>query len=277
MILPASSLAITAYHLAAFDQADRWLSKTSIRDFAEHGPAHWNLTYNTREIERTKPGGVEQGLALDCWLTEGQDVFQGRYVIKPDGPEGDGRTTAGKAWKAAHADKLILSQDDNLILQDAVFAVQSLPCYGEISNSLAQATIRRKAGGAMFGLQSRPDWLSQDGTILYDLKKTRDLDRFGAQAIDIGYHTQAALAGYCLGGEGIALEIAYLVAVEWERGARARVFEIPEDVMLHAWNELQETCGEIARRMEEGDWTDIQAKPEPLEIPGWMRRKMEEG
>jgi hypothetical protein len=111
--------------------------------------------------------------------------------------------------------------------------------------------------------------------IVRDLKKTRSLEHFGKQAIDLGYHLQAALAGWCLAADGIMVERSTLVAVEWERGARAREYIIPDEALQDGMQTLQALAGEIAWRIRADDWTDIQESPEPLDIPSWMMRKME--
>jgi hypothetical protein len=269
-LIPASDLPIEQYHLCA----PSWLSKTSIRDFSDFGPAWWHRTYILRDIPRRKPGGVEQGLALDAYLTEGPDAYASRFAVRPPGI--DGRTKEGKAWLASVDGKVVLSAEDEAILMDAVAAVRSHPLWPEIEACAAQVTVRRESSTLGIGLQSRPDWLNALRGVLFDLKKTRDLASFGRQSIDLGYHLQAAVAGWCLAGDGIGLEHAYLVAVEWERGARCRVYEIPHEALDAGDRLMRSTASEIARRIQDDDWTDHPpTTAEPLPIPEWMRRNME--
>ena len=263
------NLPIREYHNAA----PKYLSKTSIRDFAEHGPAWWNMSYLTRTLPKERPDGALQGLALDCYLTEGADAFTSQWCVKP--VDMSFATKEGKEWKAAHAGKEILTAVDFAILGDAVAAVRALPCWREIERSKAQQTLRRESQGLGLGIQSRPDWLDTNTGCLWDLKKTRDLSRFGSQAIDLGYHLQAAIAGWVMAGDSVGLEHAYLVAVEWERGARARCYEIPHEVLQAGDKEMRSTAAEIADRLKRNDWTDVQPEPQALEIPDWMLRKME--
>jgi len=267
-IIPAEQLPIEVYH----SSAPAWLSKTSIRDYLEHGPSWFRQAYIDKTLARQTPGGAEQGQALDCYLTEGEEVFVKRYVVKP--PELSLATKEGKAWKEAHAGRKVISHEDSEILADAVAAVVTHPQWAGIQCARAQTTIRRYSQGLGLGLQSRPDWLDVNRGILYDLKKTRDLSRFGAQAIDLGYHIQAAIAGWCLAGESIPLEHAYLVAVEWERGARCRVYEIPQEALAHAEQTMRQAAAEIADRIKRDYWTDNQSQIEQLPIPEYLMRKM---
>lgn len=284
MILPPSALSITSYHNCAPD----WLSKTSIRDFRDHGPQWWKLAYLDRSIPRPVPGGVLQGNMLDCYLTEGAGAFESRYFILPE--DAPNRPSARQVnakkpspetlaaidyWKALEGQTPV-GRDDMAILWDAVAAVKALPCWPEIEQAQAQMTIRRHSEGLGLGLQARPDWLSIPRATLWDLKKTRDLDAFGRQAIDLGYHLQAAIAGWCLAGNGVLLEHAHLIAVEWERGARARMYEIPHDALAYADRQMRGIAAEIADRLKRKDWTDRQSAAEELPIPGWLMAKIEQ-
>ena len=270
MIIPSDQLSIGAYH----SSCPQWLSKTTLMDFRRMGPALWKLTHLDRTVTKERPGGADQGLALDCYLTEGPEAFASRYAEKPKGISF--ATKEGKAWRASQAGREIITADDHAILKDAVAAVQRHPHWCEIQECQAQATIRRHSDSLGIGLQSRPDWLNPKRGVLFDLKKTRDLFGFGRQAIDLGYHLQSAIGGWCLAGDGIALEHAYLVAVEWERGSRCRVYEIEHEDLIAGDEMMRKTAAEISDRLARNDWLDHPPeKPEMLRVPGYMRAKSE--
>lgn len=268
-IISPSELAIGDYHRSC----PKWLSKTTLNAYRKEGAALWHAKYISKEIAIETPDGAAQGLALDCVLTEDAADFNSKFAYKPEGMSF--ATKEGKAWRAGQEGKTILSAEDALILEDAAAAVRAHPCWSEIQKSQAQMTVRRHSEALGLGLQSRPDWLDLERNTLWDLKKTRDLSIFGRQAIDIGYHVQAAIAGWTLAGDGIALEHAYLVAVEWERKARCRVFEIPQEALAYADVQMRETAAEIADRIKRNDWLDHPPEIEPLPIPSWIMRKME--
>ena len=268
MIIAPEALSITDYHASA----PQWFSKTTLRMFDEMG-APWFRLWLDGKVEKPHPKGADQGLALDALLTEGRDALNARFAFAPTGL--DRRTKSGKEWAEAQIGKTILPADDALIIEDAAAAVLACSAWTAIEKSLAQVTIRRHSPALGFGLQSRPDWLHIQSATLFDLKKTRDLNRFGAQAIDLGYILQAAVAKWCLGDDDIDLAGAYLIAVEWDRGARCRVYEIPFDALEYANLQMRKIAEEIARRLSESDWIDHQPQAEPLEIPGWMRKKMD--
>lgn len=283
-----TDISIEKYHKSA----PNFLSKTTINHYRDNGPAWWKLAHLDRCIEIPRPDGAVQGLAIDCLLTEGQEAFLKRFPELPDdAPKRPSKSQVNakkpapatidaiKWWNdfdAKFPNHEILSAKDQEILIDAVDAVRRLPCWKDIEQSKPQQTVRRLSDGLGLGLQSRPDWLSAERGITYDLKKARDLSRFGAQAIDLGYHLQAATGAWCLAGDGIQLEHAYLVAVEWQRGARARCYKIPDEALVAGDREMRDTAAQIARRLKENDWVDRQEEPEPLPIPGWLQVRLDE-
>lgn len=284
-IIPASELPIERYHASA----PRWWSKTSLRRFREEG-APWTGMWLRGEVEPSTPDGVEQGMAIDCLLTEGAESLAKRFPCLPkDAPKKPSKsqreakkpspdTVAAiawwDAWNAAHPGAIVLSFEDRQILTEAADAIRRLPCWSEIEESQAQATVRRDSPGLGIGLQARPDWLHVGKGRLRDLKKTRSLAFFGKQAIDLDYHLQAAVAGWCLAGDGISIEQASLVAVEWKRGARAREYIIPHEALVEGDTRMREIAAEVADRYARGDWSDQQAGPEVLPIPEYMLRRM---
>jgi hypothetical protein len=267
MLIPPSELSIDAYH----SSAPQWLSKSSILDFKKHGPQWWNMRYLLGIIPKDEPtDAMEQGNALDCMLTEPEGAFYAKYVIKPQGMNFS--TKEGKAWKEKNEGKEIIKGDDYKILLEAVEAVKMNPIWPLIDSSKKQCTLRRQTNLG-FGFQSRPDFIA--GNIYIDLKKTYNLETFGRDAINFGYHYQASLADFCAADDGLRFEKYLLVACEWDRGSRCRVFEIPQMAIDAARIELVTISQEISDRLKSGNWEDIQSEPQPLEIPAYLARKLE--
>jgi hypothetical protein len=296
MIIYPQDLDIEKYHSAINPPGEVWLSKTSIKNYIEKGPGWFKKAYIDKSIEIPTPGGAAEGKALDCYLTEGADVFAKRYKPlpstapkKPDKKQRNAKKPSQETidaikwwddWHAENPEWIELSDRDRAILHDAVAAVVRHPIWQEIEQCDAQLTCRRWSAGLGIGLQSRPDWLSADRSRLLDLKKTRDLDRFNNQAIDLDYHLQASIAGWCLAGDTFSLESATLVAVEWDYGARVQTFPIPHEALELGSEVMRKGAACIAKRLKTGDWMPTTEPEKPLEISPWkldyIRRKIEE-
>jgi hypothetical protein len=286
-ILTPEEVSIEAYH----SSAPQWMSKTTLKDFCAMGPRRFNMTHLLRTIPRPKKTeAMEQGSMIDCFLTEGETVFNERYVLAPpDAPKKptpqqlaalvpSDKAKESIAYWARFEGKNIISAEDYAILLDVVEAVHDLPMWPRIRAALVQRTVRRPSAGLGFGLQSRPDWLELDSrrATTFDLKKVDQFDRFPGQALDLDYHTQSAIAGWCLAADGFEHADGFLVPVEWARGARANVYKIPSEVLADGFRRAQRAAEEIAERLRSGNW-----KPEPvmfemLPVAGWRLRAMEE-
>lgn len=273
MLIPPTDLSIDEYH----NSAPRWWSKTALMAYRKKGPAWFKRAFLGREPGLTKrPEGADTGLALDCRLTGTPEEYAAAFTVRPPGKEGDGRTKEGKAWALDNADKIILSQKDADILEEAVAAVHAHPMWGVIKQCASQLTVRRDLLDG-FGLQSRPDWLDPLGGIYVDLKKVHSLDAFPYQAEDLGYLHQAALCDFCLAGINIEIKDHYLLAVEWDYAPRVTAFRIDEVDLHQAYDEIIHTAKDIAHRLQVNDWHDARPFCEPLMTRMARRRMYAEG
>lgn len=272
-IIPSED--IRRYHSAG----PKSLGSTRISHFREHGPAWWHMRYVTGEIPAPETSdAMLQGSLLDCMMTEPGDLGR-RFVAKPQGMSF--ATKEGKAWKADQPDGVtIVPAEWFKIAEDCCRAVGAQSVASDmIADQLCtkQTSLRHTLDNGII-LQSRPDFLKLDAATMtgwyIDLKKTDDLGGFGRKAIDYGYHRQLAICQYLAARAGYRID-AYLLAVEWQRGSRARLYKMPEVALEAGWTEVYDTVHEIAGRFEDGDWSDDHdGEVEDLEIPEWLLRKM---
>ncbi len=265
---------IRRYHSAG----PKSLGSTRVSHFREHGPVWWHLRYIANEIPAPEASdAMRQGSMLDTMLTEPGKMD--RYVVKPDGMSF--ATKEGKAWKAEHEDKEIVPAEWLRIAEDCAKAVGAHATAAEMLSDprcTKQTTLRHVLPNGLT-LQSRPDFLMLDEATktgwYIDLKKTDDLGNFGRKAIDYGYHRQLSLCQWLAAVAGYRID-AYLLAVEWQRGARARLFKMPEAALSAGWVEAKDTIDEIADRFADDDWSDDHdGDIDTLDIPEWMMRRME--
>lgn len=266
---------IRRYHSAG----PRSLGSTRISHFRERGPVWWHLRYVTGEIPAHETSdAMRQGSLLDCMMTE-PATFARRYVAKPDGMSF--ATKDGKEWRSMQPEGIeIVPAEWIRIAEDCCRAVGGHMAAAEMladARCTKQTTLRHKLDNGIT-IQSRPDFLMLDNeskTGWYiDLKKTDDIDGFGRKAIDYGYHRQLSLCQFLAAKAGYRID-AYLLAVEWQRGARARLFRMPESALEAGWIECHQTISDIAFRFADNDWSDDNdGEVEDLDIPDWMMRKI---
>lgn len=270
------------------------LGSTRIKDFLENGPRWWKLRYIDGEIPDRDSDALKQGRMIDCLLTE-PDKFADLFAVLPDDAPRKPSRTQREAKKPSPATVSAIAWWDKWLAENG--EKDQIPAdWCQTASDCAEAVRKHKTAAAMLdtpgvrsqvsvraelgnwlSLQCRPDflWLDEErkrGWYI-DLKKTDDLSSFGRRAIDFGYHTQLGLAQWLLARAGYRID-AFLLAVEWQRGARCKLFSMSDAVLDHGWQTAKAAVDDIAERIASNYWEDDADDVEGLEVPGWLLAKM---
>lgn len=270
-----------AYH------ADRHhTSHSRIRDYANHGAAFYYERYLTGEIARKVTGPLEYGTAFEALLQRGGDAFAEAVMVEPE--NFDGRTTAGKQWRAAAnaSGKITISHDDYLSMLKMAERARTSPHLPLIESCGDQPTLRGHAYGLQ--IQARPDWLNLGGhertgfrPYSVDLKTTKDLSDLSTRegVVSLGYHTQSAITRALMRqylaerGEDTETE-HYLFVVEKCYPHRNALLRLNHEVLDYGDLYLEKYGRELARCIAEDHWPV--ALPDVIEI-GLPRRAQQRG
>lgn len=207
-------------------------------------------------------------------------LFEKQYTTLP--PDFDGRTTRGKALKAdiEASGKQILKYDDFRAIDGMAKALLLHPEIARIlETGIPEASCYwRDPAYPDILLKSRIDWLNMKESIILDLKSTTDArpGPFTKHAYDYHYHTQAA---------------HYLSGVSIITGAEHRDFrfaaiekESPYGLILYPAGDMFLQAGQIEVQkalriyqdcMEKDYWPCYPTEMQELDIPEWVRRKMQ--
>lgn len=183
----------------------------------------------------------------------------------------------GKEWdafKAAYADKVILTMDES----DQVDGMRrSVRSYAPAMRYLAagDAEVSMLWTDAITGraCRGRIDWLTTlDGRpVIVDLKTTKSAKpfMFGGQAAKLGYHLQAAY--YQDGLEAITGERAAVIIVAVESAApfEPAVFRVPDDVLEQGREEYRQLLTRLAECEESNHWPPALETESELTLPTW--------
>jgi exodeoxyribonuclease VIII len=198
-------------------------------------------------------------------------------------PEGiDRRTKAGKesfaAFQEFAGDRITISRDDTDLVIKMSSAIYSHPAASMLLNLSGKAETTYMWFDDATGLhcKCRPDWISNDGSILVDIKTTEDasLNEFRRSIIKFNYHNQAAW---------------YLNGVEQATGKRPDQFLFicvekrhPHCVAVYAADAAMITAGEIATRnaldtlsicRAADHWPGYSDQIQQISLPPWMLPK----
>lgn len=276
-ILLASQLPIDAYHAS-----DR-LSHSKLLDFARKGPRAFAARHVTRTQARTPPTeALVFGQSFED-LVYGKPIHE-LYMVKPAGMSF--ATTEGKVWKkdAIATGKEIITQDD----YDAMVCMRDSLRENETAMRMidacrAQATFTADYAGTP-GIQARPDWDSESGCIesgfapfTLDLKSTIGLAKLagGRGVADYGYHSQAALAKWCMNQNNTRGVRCFLLAVEKTAPFRSQVIEITPDWLDVGWQWCQRKIEKLRGHYESGEWPRVERELISLPTcPAWLSGSM---
>jgi len=254
------------------------ISKSHL-DLIARSPLHyWARFIDPKRIIPEPTQAMRLGSALHTHVLE-LDKWDHEYAVAPDGI--DRRLKAGKeAWAAFEADaagKTVLSRDEADHVMHMGRAILSHPAAAMLLNLPGEAETTHMWMDEPSGLQCkcRPDWLTNDGCLIVDLKTTTEdasPQGFRKSIANFRYHTQAAW---------------YLQGVEYATGTRPDQFifvvvekKPPHAVAVYAADqEMIEIGGQHARRdlmrlaecHKDGRWPGYSDEIEMIGLPAWMR------
>jgi|688.fasta_scaffold39193_2 exodeoxyribonuclease VIII len=245
-------------------------------DLVARSPLHYWARYLDPKREVPEPtAAMRIGTALHTLVLE-QDQFESRYVTAP---QVDRRTKSGKeAWAEFEAEaggRELIAADDRAQISRMAEAVWSHPAAAALLHWQGKAETTHMWMDQATGLacKCRPDWLTNDGNLIVDLKTTEDASPEGFRK-SIGayrYHVQASW---------------YLDGIEHATGHRPDQFLFicvekrpPYCVAVYAASPVMVTIGaetaardlDVLATCKAGNvWPGYSDQVEPISLPPWM-------
>jgi hypothetical protein len=243
------------------------LSQSTLKRI-ERSPAHLQH-YLQHGMARTP--FLDFGAAADCLLFDGVEQFEARFAVKPPGL--DGRTKAGRAWKAEHGDKIVIPPT----VETCVEAVRAHPIAADLfSGGEAQLSVVWQDEETGVWLKGRPDYyIPGDCPTVVDLKTTDDAgpDAFGRKAFGLRYHWQAALY---LDGLTAVAETPHddfvLVVAERDPPHRVEAYRVPDSIIEQGRQEYRDALALYAQCLHNDCWPTSSGQILTLEFPAWATR-----
>ena len=124
----------------------------------------------------------------------------------------------------------------------------------------------------------RPDWLSDDGEIVVDVKTTTDASPRGFQKSisNWGYHLQ--LGWYMRGLQKLGFDTYdfIFIAIEKTPPFSVGVYRADRDMINHAMQELDKLVPEIDNALQTKEFPDYTPEITSIGLPPWMTDKKEQ-
>jgi exodeoxyribonuclease VIII len=245
------------------------LSSTNIRTFKKNRKQfEYSLSHDL--VKQTK--AMADGTAVHAFFLE-RDKFNSDFVIKP----ADMRlnTKAGKEWAQEHQSKIIIDSElgNNLYEMEKSFIDSPAKL---IYNKSGQSELSYFWDdlGLVKG-KCRPDWISDDGNIVVDIKTTTDASPKGFQKsiANWGYHLQ--LGWYLRGLQklGLPAKEFIFIAIEKTPPFSVGVYRANKDMITYANDEINNLVYDIDESLKSDDFPDYTPEIMDLGLPNWMNPK----
>ena len=247
-------------------------------DQVARSPLHfWARYIDPNRFDPEPTPAMLLGTAVHTHILELRE-WDARYIAAPEGI--DRRTKAGKeswaAFEAAAAGRTVISRADAEQVMAMGRAVHSHPAAATLLALPGKAETTHMWMDEATGLQCkcRPDWLTDDGSLIVDVKTTEDASPAGFRK-SIGawrYHVQAAW--YLNGIEqatGKRPEQFIFICVEKKAPFCTAVYAADAEMIQLGAEAAARDLDVLATCKAANAWPGYSDQIEPISLPPWMR------
>ena len=245
------------------------LSSTNVRTHKKNKKQFkYSLTHDL--IKQTK--AMADGTAVHAFFLE-RDKFDSDFVIKP----ADMRlnTKVGKEWALEHQNKIIIDSElgNNLYEMEKSFMDSPARLIYDKQGQSELSYFWNDLG--LVKGKCRPDWISNDGNIVVDIKTTTDASPKGFQKsiANWGYHLQ--LGWYIRGLQklGLPAKEFIFIAIEKTPPFSVGVYRANKEMITYANDEINNLVYDIDESLKSDDFPDYTPEIMDLGLPNWMNPK----
>jgi len=253
------------------------ISKSGL-DLIARSPLHFWARYLDPNRVPTEPtAAMRLGTAVHTHVLE-LHQWQQRYITAPEGI--DRRYKVGKeAWAAFEAQsegRTVISREDADLVMAMGRAVFGHPAAAMLLGLPGKAETTHMWTDAATGLQCkcRPDWLTDDGRLIVDLKTTENASprEFARSIAEWRYHVQAAW--YLDGIEqatGTRPEQFIFICVEKKAPFACAVYAADAEMIAAGAQTAARDLEVLATCKAADAWPGYNNQIEPISLPAWMR------
>jgi len=248
------------------------ISSTGVRTFRKN-KKQFKYSLTNELVKQTK--SMADGTAVHAFFLE-KDKFHEDFAVKPQDIRLN--TKAGKEWAQEHHNKIIIDSElgNNLYEMEKSFMDSPAKLIYEIKGKSELSYFWNDIG--LVKGKCRPDWISDDGNIIVDIKTTTDASPKGFQkSISTwGYHLQ--LAWYMRGLQklGIPCNEFIFIAIEKTPPFSVGVYSADREMILFGNQEINKLVVDIDKALSDKNFPDYTPEIMSLGLPPWMTEKKQQ-
>jgi len=259
----------TSYH------AHQAISKSHLDQIARSPLHYWARYLDPKRVAPEPSAAMRLGTALHTHVLELSRWDEETAVA----PACDRRTKAGKdafaSFEASATGKTVITADDAEVVMAMGRSVMRHPGAAMLLGMAGKAETTHMWMDPIYRLECkcRPDWLTDDGSIMVDLKTTRDASprAFKRSIADYRYHVQA---GWYLDGveqaTGKRPDQFIFICVESTAPYACAVYAADAELIERGHEQAMQDLGKLATCKAADSWPSYSDQIETISLPGWM-------
>lgn len=253
------------------------VSKSHLDQIARSPLHYWARYVDPNRVDPEPTAAMQLGTALHTHVLE-LDQWDARYITAPEGI--DRRTKAGKeAWAQFEADaagRTVISRADAEKVMAMGRSILSHPAAAMLLQWPGKAETTHMWIDRETGLECkcRPDWLTDDGALIVDLKTTRDASPMGFRKSVGAFRYYVQSAWYLHGLEqatGRRPDQFIFICVESEPPYACSVYASDSEMIGLGYEHAMRDLQVLATCKQAGVWPGYSDQVEMIGLPGWMR------
>lgn len=199
--------------------------------------------------------------------------FKGSYIVAPE--FGDQRSSTNRKtkeeWLLAHQDRTVILADEIEMIEGMMTSVSKHQyAMGLLENGVTETAGEYIDPKTELKLKIKPDFMSNDHSILLDVKTTIDCSRsvFKYAIKKYKYHFQQAM--YCEGIKqitGVEVKYPVIMAIEKKPPYDVAIYVLDQATMEMGKSMYRKALDTLARCRETNNWTGYQSNVETIGIP----------
>lgn len=255
------------------------VSKSHLDQIAKSPLHYWARYLDPNRVAPEPTAAMAIGTAVHTHVLE-LDQWDARYVTAPEGI--NRRTNAGKAeWEAfetAATGRTVLSRTDAELVMRMGHSVFRHPAASMLLAMPGKAETTHMWTDEATGLQCkcRPDWLTDDGSLIVDLKTTEDASPTGFRKSIANFRYFVQASWYLDGVEratGKRPEQFIFLCVEKRAPFACAVYAADAEMIEAGANAAARDLEVLATCRQANAWPGYSDQIEPISLPPWMRPK----
>lgn len=241
-------------------------------------PAHYKAAKARRFPVTTN---MEMGSAVHCRVLEGQDEFESRFLLKPDGISFT--TKEGKEWKAANKGKTVLAKADyeNVLgMSRSLFELDWFNPLQEDYRKFNELSIYWDADGVP--CKGRLDRLVDcgDRLLVLDLKSTDSVEFSSFLKKVVGGMNYVFQAAWYAEAASLAFNKPadfVFIGIERNEPWAKSIFQVSPEMMAEGTAQINQARKILRNCLEKKVWPGPSVSYNMLELPSWYRSLAEAG